>query len=188
MRRMPARPRGPGDAGPLAPAGVTDMATLLALQAEGSLGSWIESLLTLDGLVTHWQFWLWFTLVVLIVEILTTGFFIGAFAPGTLAAAGAAALGAGNNVQLLVFAAVSLVSIIWLRPIVVRHLTPTTLPTNTDALVGQSATVIDTVPAGGHGRVRLSNEEWRATSDGHLPVGEVVRVLAVSGNTLKVGR
>jgi membrane protein implicated in regulation of membrane protease activity len=164
------------------------MATLLALQAEGSLGSWIESLLTLDGLVTHWQFWLWFTLVLLIVEILTTGFFIGAFAPGTLAAGGAAALGAGNNVQLIAFAAVSLASIFWVRPVVVRRLTPTTLPTNTDALVGQSATVIDTVPAGGTGRVRLSNEEWRATSDGHLPVGEVVRVLAVSGNTLKVGR
>lgn len=164
------------------------MATMLALQAEGTLGSWLDSLLTLDGLVTHWQFWLWFTLVVLIVEILTSGFFIGAFAPGTLAAAGVAALGFGHDVQLIAFAVVSLGSIIWLRPMVVRHLTPTTLPTNTDALVGQMATVIDTVPAGGTGRVRLSNEEWRATADGHLPVGEIVRVLAVSGNTLKVGR
>ena len=92
------------------------MATMLALQAEGTLGSWLESLLTLDGLVTHWQFWLWFTLVVLIVEILTSGFFIGAFAPGTLAAAGAAALGFGPNMQLVAFAVVSLGSIIWLRP------------------------------------------------------------------------
>lgn len=165
------------------------MTTPLALlQSEGGLAAWLDALLTLDGLVTHWQFWLWFTLVVLIVEILTTGFFIGAFAPGALAAAAAAALGAGPNVQLIVFAAVSLAAIAWVRPLVVRHLTPTTLNTNTEALVGQSATVVDTVPAGGTGRVRLSNEEWRATSEAHLPVGEVVRVLAVSGNTLKVGR
>ncbi len=159
------------------------------LQASGTqLDTWIQKALTLDGLVSHWQFWLWFTLVVLIVEILTTGFFIGAFAPATLAAAGAAAMGMGANAQLVVFSVVSVIAIVWLRPIVVKHITPTTLPTNTDALVGQTGTVVDTVPAGGNGRVRLSNEEWRATADGHLAVGEIVRVLEVTGNTLKVGK
>jgi membrane protein implicated in regulation of membrane protease activity len=159
------------------------------LQAAATpLEGWLETALTLDGLVTHWQFWLWLTLVLLIVEILTTGFFIGAFAPASLAAAGAAALGLSVNAQLVVFSAVALVAVIWLRPIVVKHMTPTTLPTNTDALVGQTGTVVDTVPAGGNGRVRLSNEEWRATSDGHLAVGDIVRVLEVSGNTLKVGK
>ena len=69
-----------------------------------------------------------------------------------------------------------------------EKLAQTTLPTNTEALVGQSGTVVDTVPAGGLGRVRLSNEEWRATSANHLAVGEIVRVLEVTGNTLKVGK
>ena len=166
------------------------MSTLLLLQAGGTeqLDSAIESLLTLNGLVTHWQFWLWFTLVLLIAEILTAGFFIGAFAPATVVTAGAAALGLSANGQLIVFAAVSLVGVIWLRPLVVKHITPTTLPTNTDALVGQSGTVVDTVPAGGLGRVRLSNEEWRATSEASLAVGEIVRVLEVTGNTLRVGK
>jgi len=152
------------------------------------LDTWLQSALTLDGLVTYWQFWLWLTLVLLIVEILTTGFFIGAFAPASLVAAGAAALGLSVNGQLVVFSAVALVAVIWLRPIIVKHMTPTTLPTNTDALVGQTGTVVDTVPAGGNGRVRLSNEEWRATSEGHLAVGDIVRVLEVTGNTLKVGK
>jgi len=166
------------------------MSIFALLQASGTQGldSAIESLLTLNGLVTYWQFWLWFTLVVLIAEILTAGFFIGAFAPATLVTAGAAAFGLSPNGQLIVFAAVSLVGIIWLRPLVVKHITPTTMPTNTEALVGQSGTVVDTVPAGGLGRVRLSNEEWRATSESHLAVGEIVRVIEVTGNTLRVGK
>src|SRR5262245_29450651 len=71
------------------------MPILALLQASGTerLDSAIESLLTLNGLVTHWQFWLWFTLVLLIAEILTSGFFIGAFAPATVVTSGAAALG-----------------------------------------------------------------------------------------------
>ena len=164
------------------------MSLLLLQDGATRLDEVITSALTLNGLVTPWQFWLWFTLVLLIAEILTAGFFIGAFAPASLAAAGAAALGLSNNVQLVVFSVVSLVAIIWLRPLVVKHITPTTLPTNTEALVGQSGTVVDTVPAGGLGRVRLSNEEWRATSTNHLAVGEIVRVLEVTGNTLKVGK
>jgi membrane protein implicated in regulation of membrane protease activity len=161
---------------------------LLLQDTKSSLDALIESVLTLDGLVSHWQFWLWFTLVVLIAEILTAGFFIGAFAPASIVASIAAGLGLGNNGQLVVFAVSALAGFIWLRPWIVRHLTPTTVPTNTDALVGQPATVIDTVPAGGLGRVRLSNEEWRATSQDSLAVGEIVRVQAVTGNTLKVGR
>ena len=164
------------------------MSLLLLQDGATRLDEIIASALTLNGLVTPWQFWLWFTLVLLIAEILTAGFFIGAFAPASLAAAGAAALGLSNNGQLVVFSIVSLVAIIWLRPLVVKHITPTTLPTNTEALVGQSGTVVDTVPAGGLGRVRLSNEEWRATSANHLAVGEIVRVLEVTGNTLKVGK
>ena len=164
------------------------MPTMLLQAATGSLDALVESLLTLDGLVSHWQFWLWFTLVVLIAEILTAGFFIGAFAPASIVTSIAAALGLGNNGQLIVFAVTSLAGFVWLRPWVVKHITPTTVPTNTEALVGQPATVIDTVPAGGLGRVRLSNEEWRATSADSLAVGEIVRVQAVTGNTLKVGR
>jgi membrane protein implicated in regulation of membrane protease activity len=166
------------------------MPTFALLQAGGTsnLDAALDSLLTLNGLVTHWQFWLWFTLVLLIAEILTAGFFIGAFAPATLVTAGAAALGASPNLQLVVFSVVSLIGVIWLRPLVVKHITPTTLPTNTEALVGQPGTVVDTVPAGGLGRVRLSNEEWRATSEANLAVGEIVRVLEVTGNTLRVGK
>ena len=43
------------------------------------------------------------------------------------------------------------------------------------------------VPAGGIGRVKLANEEWRATARQPLNVGDAVKILAVQGNTLEVG-
>jgi membrane protein implicated in regulation of membrane protease activity len=54
--------------------------------------------------------------------------------------------------------------------------------------VGQPGTVSDAGPAGGHGRVRLANEEWRATSVQGLTIGDAVRVVAVTGNTLTVAK
>jgi membrane protein implicated in regulation of membrane protease activity len=167
------------------------MPTLLALaQAAGDqvAGSLLDTILTLNGLVSHTEFWLWMTLVVLIIEIFTAGFFIGAFAVSTLVTALAAFLGLGRNGQLVVFSAVSIASLIWVRPVFLRLLATTRHETNAASLVGQNGTVIDQIPAGGIGRVRMSNEEWRATSPTPLSVGDAVRVLGVAGNTLTVGK
>ena len=99
---------------------------------------------------------------------------------------GAAWLGMSAPVQVAFFAVSSVGSLLWVRPVFVNLLAPKPVSTNTDALVGQAATVIEQVPAGGVGRVRLANEEWRATSAAHIDVGETVTVHAVSGSTLTV--
>ncbi len=106
------------------------MPTLLALAQNAAIssagdqvaGSLVETLMTLGGLVSYTEFWLWMTLVVLIIEIFTSGFFIGAFAVSTLVAALAAWLGLGRNMQLVVFAAASIAALIWVRPIFLRLL------------------------------------------------------------------
>jgi membrane protein implicated in regulation of membrane protease activity len=157
-------------------------------QAAEATNSALEWVMTLGGNVSYTEFWLWLTLVTLIVEVLSAGFFIGALAVSTLAAALASWLDASRNVQLVVFAIVSILSLLFVRPLFVRLLSPKAVATNTSLLIGQSATVVDHVPANGHGRVRLANEEWRATSAENLALGEVVRVLDVTGNTLKVGK
>jgi membrane protein implicated in regulation of membrane protease activity len=166
------------------------MPTLLTVaQAGGATASSVlDSIMTLGGLVSHAEFWLWMTLVVLIIEIFTSGFFIGAFAVATLVTAGAAWLDLGRNGQLVVFSVVSIASLVWIRPVFLRLLATGHVETNTASLVGQTATVIDQVAAGGIGRVRLANEEWRATCAAPVGVGESVRVLGVSGNTLTVGK
>jgi membrane protein implicated in regulation of membrane protease activity len=172
------------------PRGIT-MSTLLAqAQTVGDqvASSLLDTVITLGGLVTPTEFWLWMTLVVLIIEIFTAGFFIGAFAVATLVAAGGAMLGLGRNGQLVLFSAAAIASLIWVRPVFLRLLSTTRHETNASSLVGQSGTVIDQIAAGGIGRVRMSNEEWRATSTTPLSVGDSVRVLGVIGNTLTVGR
>lgn len=147
----------------------------------------LEALLTLGGFLGgHTEFWLWLTLLLLIAEIFTAGFFLGALAICTLLTAGGAWIGFTAAWQLAFFSASSIGSLLWVRPVFVNLLSPRELPTNTEALVGQEGTVVAQVPAGGHGRVRLSNEEWRATSLHELNVGDAVKVVAVTGSTLTV--
>jgi membrane protein implicated in regulation of membrane protease activity len=167
------------------------MSTLLALQTgpvtEAS-ESLLEQIMTLGGNLGYAEMWLWLTLVLLILEIFTSGFFLGALAVATLISAGTAWVGLGRNGQLIAFSLVSIGSLIFIRPVFLKLLAGTPLETNAPSLVGQAGTVTDTVPAGGHGRVRLANEEWRATAAESLTVGDAVRVLAVTGNTLTVGK
>jgi membrane protein implicated in regulation of membrane protease activity len=167
------------------------MWTFLALQAgpvSQASESLLEQVMTLGGNLSYAEMWLWLTLVLLILEIFTSGFFLGALAVATLVSSGTAWLGLGRNGQLIVFSLVSIGSLVFIRPVFVRLLAAKPVETNAPSLVGQAGTVTDSVPAGGHGRVRLANEEWRATSAESLSVGDTVRVLAVTGNTLTVGR
>ena len=150
--------------------------------------SGLDDLLTLGGFLgAHAEFWLWLTLALMITEIFTAGFFLGALAISTLLTAGGAWFGMSPPVQVAFFAASSIGSLLWVRPVFVSLLSPKPVATNTDALVGKTATVVSQVPAGGVGRVKLANEEWRATSERQLEVGDGVRVQAVEGNTLTVG-
>jgi len=166
------------------------MPTLLVLQesSEQVIGSALDSMLTLGGMLSHTETWLWLTLVLLIIEIFTAGFFIGALAAATLVSAGAAWFGASTNWQVVIFALASIGSLVWMRPVFLKLLSTSPVETNAASLVGQTGTVSDQVPAAGHGRVRLANEEWRATSPDNLSVGDAVRVLEVRGNTLVVGK
>lgn len=166
------------------------MPILLVLQetSEQVIGSGLDTMLTLGGLLSHTETWLWLTLVLLIIEIFTAGFFVGALAAATLVAAGAAWLGASVNWQLVIFSAAAIGSLVWIRPVFLKLLSTSPVETNAPSLVGQPGTVTDQVPANGHGRVRLANEEWRATSPASLSVGDTVRVLEVRGNTLVVGK
>jgi membrane protein implicated in regulation of membrane protease activity len=166
------------------------MTILLLAQgaAADATNSFLDWVMTLGGNVSNTEFWLWLTLVVLIVEILSAGFFIGALAVSTLVSALSSWLGATRNLQLVIFAVFSILSLIFVRPLFVKLLSPKHVATNTHLLIGQKGTVIDHVPAGGHGRVKLANEEWRATSSENLGIGDAVRILAVTGNTLSVGK
>jgi membrane protein implicated in regulation of membrane protease activity len=138
--------------------------------------------------------WIVLAIALAIGEAFTATFLLIMFSAGALAAAGAAALGGGLLLQVIVFALVSGLSMGAVRPIIVRHARPAVetgeTPIGVEALEGSHGTVLEEVDAD-HGMIKIDGELWQARSfDGnekYLP-GERVRVLRVRGATAIVWR
>jgi membrane protein implicated in regulation of membrane protease activity len=98
-------------------------------------------------------------------------------------------VGLGVVIQLLLFIAGSIASLLLLRPVARRHLQmPAALRTGTAALEGSKAVVLQRVDANG-GRVRIGGEEWSARAymeDQVLEPGARVEVVKIEGATALV--
>lgn len=115
-----------------------------------------------------YQYWLVAAIVLVIVEICTAGFGSICFAVGAGFSALVAGLGGNFVWQILVFAAVSLLTFIFLRPIAVRWIEGKSkdVKTNVDALVGRRGIVSERIDAVQHqGRVKIDGDDWRAVSN-----------------------
>jgi membrane protein implicated in regulation of membrane protease activity len=134
--------------------------------------------------------WLIAAVLLAIGELLTPGlFFLGPVALAAVGAAITAGIGGGIVLQLIVFIAVSLASLAFLRPVARRHLhMPALTRTGTAALVGTKAVVLQRVDANG-GLVRIGGEEWSARAffeEQRLEPGARVEVAKIEGATALV--
>ena len=134
-------------------------------------------------------FWYWWALaaVLLVCEMMLPGVVFLFLAIGA-AVAGAMLLIATDvslEIQLVVFAIVSVVSAIGLRRYL-RGLLPhaSTLNARGESLVGQIF-VLDQPILGGRGRIKLGDGSWSITGP-DMVAGAKVRVAAVSGTELRV--
>ncbi|MFC7550436.1 NfeD family protein [Plantactinospora sp. GCM10030261] len=128
-----------------------------------------------------------------IAEIFTTTLFLIMFSVGAFAAAGAAALGAPFAVQAIVFALVSAVTVLGVRPSLRRQSDSAAGdegPFGMTAITDETAIVLDRVDANG-GRVKIGGELWGArafdATQSYEP-GEQVRVIEIKGVTAMVWR
>jgi membrane protein implicated in regulation of membrane protease activity len=140
--------------------------------------------------VTGLVIWLIAAVLLAIGELLTPGlFFLGPVALAAVGAAVTAGVGGGIVLQLIVFIAVSLASLAFLRPIARRHIRmPALTRTGTAALVGTKALVLQRVDVNG-GRVRIGGEEWSARAffeEQTLEPGTRVEVAKIEGATALV--
>jgi membrane protein implicated in regulation of membrane protease activity len=140
--------------------------------------------------VPGWVIWAIVAVALAVGEIFTPGlFFLGPVALAAVAAGIFALAGAGAAVQLIVFIAGSIASVLLIRPIARAHLRmPAPLRSGTAALTGAKAVVLQRVDADG-GRVRIGGEEWsaRAYLDGQvLEPGTRVEVVKIEGATALV--
>lgn len=121
----------------------------------------------------------------MLVELLTANLLFASLAISALAAAGAAGLGADIVVQGITFAVASVLSLLLLRPIALKHLKMKGTPaaTNVDALIGAEAITLTEV-TDRSGQVKLTGEVWSAkTQSGVIAADEKVVVVAIRGAT-----
>lgn len=115
-----------------------------------------------------YQIWLIIAIALTILEVATAGFGVICFAIGAALSALVAGVGGNFTLQIIVFAAVSLLTFIFLRPMVLRFLDKRSkdVKTNVDALVGRKGIVSERIDAAQHlGRVAIDGDDWRAVSN-----------------------
>ena len=129
-------------------------------------------------------FWLAGFVIFAIAEGVTVGLVSAWFGIGSLVAFLASLLGAGIEVQLIIFTAVSTGSLVFLRPVLARFFKTEREPTNADRVIGACATVTEPIDdRAGVGQVNIKGQVWTARSQSgeHIPAGTLVKVLRIEG-------
>lgn len=145
----------------------------------------------MDYLAQHLgQMWAVIAVVCLILELMAGDFFIICFSIGAFCAALAAVCGLGIYLQLVVFAVFTLISLFWVRPFAQRYLHKgeDNRVSNADALMGRQGRVVETVKAGGFGRVQIDGDIWKAVTNESvdIPEGSSVRVIGRESTVITV--
>ena len=133
--------------------------------------------------------WVVIMVAFLVVEAATAGLTCIWFAIGALAALIAALFGAPIWLQLVWFFVVSVVTLYFTRPLVLKYVNSRSQPTNADMVIGKEALVteaIDNVESAG--AVAVGGKVWTARSENGEPieVGSIVTVLRIEGVKLIV--
>jgi membrane protein implicated in regulation of membrane protease activity len=136
--------------------------------------------------------WLAIALAFGVGEVMTLAFYAVFLVVAALAAALASLFGVNVELQVLVFAAVSVLGVIAARPPLMSYLKGRSSPlvkSGADGMVGQEAPVVDDILGAHHpGHVRIAGENWPALSENGKPIhkGSTVRVTALKQATLVV--
>ncbi len=130
-----------------------------------------------------WLVWTFVSLLCLILELTSGDFFVMCFAIGGIFTAILSPFVDSVTIQIIVFAVCSVLSIIFVRPVVLKyfHRNDKTRVSNADALIGREGRITEAIEAkGDFGRVQIDGDYWKACSiNGEaIGLGEQVRVVA----------
>ena len=134
-----------------------------------------------------WWAWLLVTVVLLIGELLTTGFFLFWFALGAVGATLTALFTPSLPVQVLVFILVSAALLFSSRRLT-EKMSADEIDTNVHALVGKTALVTADILPHQKGQAKINSEEWTCVvgDNSSIKAGTLVEVTAIQGVTLTV--
>ena len=110
--------------------------------------------------------WAIIAVVCLILELFSGDFFILCFSIGAAVSLLSALCGASLTAQIILFAVASVLSVLFVRPVALKyfHRNDPERASNADALMGREGRVSQTIDAGGHGRVAIDGDDWKAVS------------------------
>lgn len=135
--------------------------------------------------------WIVIGIAMIIAEIFTPGFFLASIGLGAIAAGLIAFISDSLIIQLLVFAAVSALSLIFLRPVITRLSSKDKEKSGNDAIIGSEGIVLEDIDnIEGKGRVKVNGQDWKAKSmrGSAIEKGTVIIVEKIEGVTLYVER
>lgn len=134
--------------------------------------------------------WLGILIVTILIEVVTIRYFTIWFSIGALAAVVLSFFNVPVAVQIIAFVIVSVLALIFLRPILVRWFNRDRKRAHVESMIGRQAIVISDIDnAQGGGLVKIGKKEWSARSKNdriRFRTGDVIRVTAVTGKYLIV--
>jgi len=137
-----------------------------------------------------WLIWVIISILCLILELSSGDFFILCFAIGAAVAAIVAGCGMSLTWQIIIFAVISALSLLLVRPALIKKLHKPNRErlSNAEAMIGQEGRVSEDIDAGGYGRVAIDGDDWKSVSvDGAaIEKGTRVRVVKMDSIILTV--
>ena len=133
-----------------------------------------------------WLIWVIISIICLILELSSGDFFILCFAIGAAFAAIFAGCGASLTVQIIVFAILSALSLLLVRPALLKkiHKPHKERLSNAEAMIGQTGRVSEAIEAGGFGRVAIDGDDWKSVSLDGSAIDKGVRVRVVKMDSI----
>lgn len=133
-----------------------------------------------------WLIWVIISILCLILELSSGDFFILCFAIGAAVSAIVAGCGANLTWQIIVFAVVSALSLLLVRPALLKklHKPQRERLSNAEAMIGQEGRVSESIEAGGYGRVAIDGDDWKARSADGSAIEKDVRVRVVNMDSI----
>ncbi len=139
-----------------------------------------------------WHVWMIIALLLVVVEVFTSGFAVLCFSIGAVVAAIVSVTDCELKWQVLVFAVFSALAFVLVRPLLLKAFAKSKkaeAKSGVEALIGRTATVTETIDGSrNQGRVAVDGDDWKAvTDDGSMvAVGEKVEILQVDSIVLTV--
>jgi len=133
-----------------------------------------------------WLIWVIISILCLILELSSGDFFILCFAIGAAVSAILAGCGLSLTWQIVAFAVVSALSLLLVRPALIRklHKPQRERLSNADAMIGQVGRVSEPIVAGGYGRVAIDGDDWKSTSVDGVAIDKGTRVRVVKMDSI----